>query len=242
MVQSRLRSQHRARESGIRSLIVDLVDVIRGTGSVRSFTDDPVDDATLERVLDHARFAPSGGNRQPWKVAVVKDLDVRRRLAEAMEPVWDEYSAISATGVTPFSVVPPAPYELESTRPGNVPNQLLSEIARIPVVLAVAADMSRIAMMDKDLDRVPITGGASVYPFCWNVLLAARSEGLGGVITTFASRVEPTTGPLLGLPEHHALVATLFLGHPVKQPTRLSRRPVSEFATVDRFDGPAFGT
>lgn len=219
---------------------MDLVDGIRTTGAVRSFTAEPVDDATLARVLDHARYAPSGGNRQPWKVAVVKDVSLRRRLAEAMQPVWDEYAQLSATGITPFSVVPPASYELTSTKPGNTPNLLLSEITSVPVVLAVAADLSLIAMMDKDLERTPITGGASVYPFCWNVLLAARSEGLGGVITTFASRVEPVTGPLLGLPENHALVATIFLGHPVKQPTKLSRRPVGSFTTVDRFDGPAF--
>lgn len=218
---------------------MDLVAGIRGTGSVRAFTPDPVDDATIARVLDHARFAPSGGNRQPWRVAVVKDRTTRERLGAAMQPVWDEYAQASATGVTPFSVVPPSSYELTSVVPGNTPNQLLAEIASIPVVLAVAADLSRIAMMDKDLDRAPITGGASVYPFCWNVLLAARTEGLGGVITTFASRVEPVTGPLLGLPEHHALVATIFLGRPVKQPTRLSRRPVHEFTTIDRFDGPS---
>ena len=219
---------------------MDLVDALRGTGSVRAFTDEPVADSALARVLDVARFAPSGGNRQPWRVAVVKDPELRRRLADAMTPVWDEYAAVSATGVTPFSSVPPAPYELESKRPGNVPNELLSEITRIPVVLAIAADLSRIAMLDKDLERAPITGGASLYPFCWNLLLAARSEGLGGVITTFASRAEAVTGPLLGLPEHHALAATIFLGHPVKQPTRLKRQPIEHFATIDRFDGPKF--
>lgn len=221
---------------------MDLVGALRSTGSVRAFTDEPVDDAVLARVLDVARFAPSGGNRQPWRVAVVKSPELRRRLAEAMTPVWDEYAAVSATGITPFSSVPPAPYELESKRPGNVPNQLLAEITQIPVVLAIAADLSRIAMMDKDLDRAPITGGASVYPFCWNLLLAARSEGLGGVITTFASRAEEITGPLLGLPEHHALAATIFLGHPVKQPTRLKRQSIEHFATIDRFDGPTFPT
>lgn len=219
---------------------MDLVDALRGTGSVRSFTDEPVDDTVLARILDIARFAPSGGNRQPWRVAIVRDVDLRRRLATAMTPVWDEYAAISATGITPFSSVPPAPYELESKRPGNVPNELLSEIARIPVVLAIAADLSRIAMMDKDLERAPITGGASVYPFCWNLLLAARGEGLGGVITTFASRAEHETGPLLGLPDGHALAATIFLGHPVTRATRLRRQPVAAFTTIDRFDGDRF--
>jgi nitroreductase len=95
--------------------------------------------------------------------------------------------------------------------------------------------------MDGQLHRPPITGGASIYPFCWSLLLSARAHGLGGVMTTFLSRVEPAAAPALGLPDHHALVATIFLGVPVHQPTKLRRDPVESFATRNRFDGPAFG-
>jgi nitroreductase len=171
---------------------------------------------------------------------VVDDVALRREMAALMRPVWDEYVAISSEGRTPFTAVDAAPYELTSVRPGNVPNDLLDRIDTVPVVLVVAADLRSIAMMDKDLNRAPITGGASVYPFCWSILLAARARGLGGVLTTFLSRVEPAAGPALGLPDDHALVATIFLGHPVRQPTRLTRRPVEEFASRNRFDGPAF--
>jgi len=220
---------------------MELRDGIRQTGAVRGFTNEPVTDAVLHAILDDARFAPSGGNRQPWRVAVVTDQAIRRELGAAMRPVWDEYASLVAAGRTPFTVVDPAPTVLSTTTPGNVPNDLIDNITQIPVVLAVAADLSRIAMMDKDLDRATVTGGASVYPFCWNILLAARERGLGGVITTFASRVEPVTGPLLGLPADHALAATIFLGRPVKQLTKLSRQPVESFTTIDRFDGPSFG-
>lgn len=220
---------------------MELRDGIRQTGAVRGFTNEPVTDAVLHAILDDARFAPSGGNRQPWRVAVVTDQAIRRELGAAMRPVWDEYASLVAAGRTPFTVVDPAPTVLSTTTPGNVPNDLIDNITGIPVVLAVAADLSRIAMMDKDLDRATVTGGASVYPFCWNILLAARERGLGGVITTFASRVEPMTGPLLGLPADHALAATIFLGRPVKQLTKLSRQPVESFTTIDRFDGPSFG-
>ena len=219
---------------------MELRDGIRTTGAVRGFTEQDVDDDTVHAILDDARFAPSGGNRQPWRVAVVKDLAVRRSLGDAMKPVWDEYVAISATGKTPFTVVDAAPYELASITPGNVPNDLSDKIESIPVVLAIAADLGSIAMMDKDLDRATITGGASIYPFCWSVLLSARSRGLGGVITTFASRVEPAVGPLLGLPDNWALAATIFLGYPVKQTTKLTRHAVEKFTTVDTFDGQVF--
>lgn len=221
---------------------MDLRDGIRRTGAVRGFTAEPVDRDVVAQLLDDARFAPSGGNRQPWRVAVVENLDTRRALAECMRPVWLEYATVAATGSTPFTTVASAPYEMASVTPGNVPNQLLDDIERIPVVLAVAADLSRIAMMDKDLDRPTITGGASVYPFCWSLVLSARAHGLGGVITTFASRAEALAGPLLGLPPHHALAATVFLGHPTHQATKLKRHPVESFATIDRFDGPPFTT
>ena len=97
-------------------------------------------------------------------------------------------------------------------------------------------------MMDGGLDRLPVTGGASIYPFCWNLLLSARAHGLGGVMTTFLSRVEPAAARHSGYPEHHALVATIFLGHPVHQPTKLWRHPVESFTTTNRFDGPVFGS
>ncbi len=219
---------------------MDLSQAIRTTGAVRRFTAEPVDDATLYALLDDARFAPSGGNRQGWRAAIVRDPDARRQLADLMRPVWDEYVAIGATGRTPFSVVESGTDEMTRAAAGVTPNELLDNIAAIPVVLAIAADLSMVAMMDKDLDRPPMTGGASIYPFCWNLLLAARSRGLGGVMTTFLSRAEPGAAPVLGLPPTYALAATIFIGHPVRQPTKLKRAPVETFTTIDRFDGEAF--
>ena len=216
---------------------MDLRDAIRTNGTVRDFTDEPVDDATISSILDDARFAPSGGNRQPWRVAVVKDPTLRRELATLMQPVWDEYLETAMVGGTPFNVVDYVrPHDITP----NKANALLEHIDTIPVVLAVAANLADVAMMDAELDREPVTGGASIYPFCWNLMLSARAHGLGGVMTTFLSRVEPAAAPALGLPDHHALVTTIFLGHPVHQPTRLKRHPVESFATTNRFDGPPF--
>ncbi len=215
-----------------------MIELLRTTGAARRFTDEAVDPAVVHQILDDARFAPSGGNRQPWRVAVVVDPARRRAIGDLMQAVWDEYKARPGGGA-PFNVVDD---DVEPT-PGRWPhvaNELLDAIEAVPVVLAVAADLRSIAMMDARLDRPPLTGGASVYPFCWSILLAARSRGLGGVLTTFLSRQERAAATVLGLPEHHALVATIFLGVPERSATKLKRRPVGEFATVDRFDGPPF--
>jgi nitroreductase len=85
-----------------------------------------------------------------------------------------------------------------------------------------------------------MAGGASIYPFAWNTLLAARAEGLGGVITTMAIRREPEVKALLGVPDHFAIAAVIALGYPTRQPTKLTRQPVEGFTTVDRFDGAVF--
>lgn len=212
---------------------MELIEALRSTGSARRFSDDPVDDETVSAILDDARFAPSGGNRQPWRVAVLKAMSIRRRLADLMTAVWQEYAGQPQDpSHAPFAFGRSA-----GGAPVATPNALLDDIERVPVVLAVAADLNKIALMDGELDRPPITGGASIYPFCWSVLLAARARGLGGVLTTFLSRAEVDAADVLGLPADHALVATLFLGHPTRLTTRLSRNPVARFATIDRFDG-----
>ena len=215
---------------------MDLLPTLRTTGAVRRFTAEAVTDGAVHQMLDDARFAPSGGNRQPWRVAVVVDPLIRRRLADLMQPVWDAYVARGQLGITPFNAV-------DDREPDDIPrtgNELLDHIESVPVVLAVAADLRKIALMDGQLDRVPVTAGASIYPFCWSILLAAHRRGLGGVLTTFLSRVEPAAAPLLGLPDDHALAATMFLGWPQHRSTRLTRRAVAEFTTIDRFDGGTF--
>jgi nitroreductase len=212
---------------------MDILTTLRTTGATRAFTDTPVARETVYAILDDARFAPSGGNRQPWRVAVVDDPATRREMAALMQPVWDDYVARAALGVTPFNVVD----DVTPRRVEHAPNPLLDGLDAAPAVLAVAADLRGIALMDGDVGRVPLVGGASIYPFCWSILLAAHGRGLGGVLTTFLSRAEPDAAPLLRLPPDHALVATIVLGFPVQQVTKLRRKPVESFASIDRFDG-----
>ena len=213
---------------------MDLTEALRTTGAAREFTDHPVGDDLLASILDDARFAPSGGNRQPWRVAVIKDTGIRRRIADLMTTVWRQYLGEGANS-------PNAPFALgrsSGAEPIAQPNGLLDNIEHVPVVLALAADLNRIALMDGDVGRPPVTGGASIYPFAWSILLAARARGLGGVMTTFLSRAELDAALIIGLPSDHALAATIFLGYPVHLNTKLRRATVAEFTTVDRFDGP----
>ena len=82
--------------------------------------------------------------------------------------------------------------------------------------------------------------GGSIYPFVWNVLLAARDKGYAGTITTLAVAQEPTLKEALGLEDYMALAAVVPLGKPVKQLTKLRRRPVEDIVKIGRFDGEPF--
>ncbi|GGO68552.1 nitroreductase family protein [Nocardioides deserti] len=220
---------------------MELSEVMRTTAAVREFTDDPLPDEVLHRILDDARFAPSGGNRQGTRVVVVRDGTTRERLAELNEPAVRRYVAQSKAGESPWNPVHPpgpTPEEIAATR---VPASFTEPVLRAPVVLVFVVDLAVVAAMDQDLSRVGIVGGASVYPLVWNVLLAARAAGYGGTITTMATAMEPEVKVLLGVPETYAVAAVVPLGRPVKQLTRLKRLPVEELAVRERFDGEPFG-
>ena len=89
--------------------------------------------------------------------------------------------------------------------------------------------------------RAGVISGASIYPFVWNILMAARHEGFGGTITTLAAAAESEVQALFNIPTEFAVAAVIPLGRPVKQLTKLKRLPVEEMVTREQFDGEPFG-
>ncbi len=225
---------------------VELRTALRSTGAVREFTDEIVSDATIAAILDDARFAPSGGNRQAWHVIVLKDPARRTRLGEIYLDAWHDYVAHSIAGLVPFS-----PLATETDRAAAAekradavalsrPDGFPETISSAPVLLVVTVDLALLAAVDRDLDRYGFAGGASVYPFVWQILLAAREYGLGGVITTMATRSEPALKELFELPDSHAVAAVVALGRAQREIRTLRRRTVEQFTSLDSFDGDSF--
>ncbi|WP_067667955.1 nitroreductase family protein [Nocardia miyunensis] len=223
---------------------MELSDAMRTTGAIREFTDEAVDDRTVYEILDDARFAPSGGNRQGWRAVVVRDPEVRLGLRDLYLPGWDEYLAMGRAGLVPWAPITDREAEARALREAAagkaVRGGLAGHLHEVPVLIVLLADLRALAASDRDLDRYTLVGGASVYPFAWNILLAARDRGLGGVMTTMLTRQEAQVRALLGVPGEYAVAAALVLGHPVRRPTKLRRAAVEDFTTVDRFDGPGF--
>jgi nitroreductase len=216
---------------------MELYDVMRTTFSSREFTAEPVSDALLAKILDNARFAPSGGNRQGWRVIVVRDPATRQALSALAAPAAKRYAAQVQAGESPWNTVNPTKVDdatIERTPP---PARLTEPFAKAPVVLVVCVDLQVVASMDQFLSRVGVISGASVYPFVWNILLGARQEGLAGTITTLPVAQEPKLQALLGIPSHVAVAAVMPMGRPVSRLTKLKRKPVAEFTTLERWGG-----
>ena len=211
--------------------------MMRTTAAVREFTDDPLPDEVLHTILENARFAPSGGNRQGVKFEVVRVTDTREGLVGATMPGARRYHAQRAAGETPFSGYDSSQVTEEQVAQTEVPDQVVEPLRRAPVVLVVCVDLRAVAALDKDLDRIGVVAGASVYPLVWNILLAARNEGFGGTITTMAVAEEPALKRLLGIPDPYAVAAVVPLGRPVRQLTRLTRVGVDEMTHVGHWQG-----
>jgi nitroreductase len=220
--------------------LVDIYDVMRTTFAARAFTDDPLPDDVLERILDNARFAPSGGNRQGARVIVIRDGSTREALTELSMTGARRYAAQIAHGESPWNPLHEPGPTAEAIAATEVPAPFTAPFLNAAVVLAVCVNLEVVAAMDQHLDRIGVISGGSVYPLVWNILLAARNEGFGGTISTMAVAEEPRVRELLCIPETYALAALLPLGKPVKQLTKLQRAGVAELATRERFDGEPF--
>jgi nitroreductase len=225
---------------------MDLTDALRTTGSIRAFLDQSVSDDVLYAILDDARFAPSGGNRQAWRVIIVKDERRRRAVRDLYLDGWHDYVAHVLAGLIPFSPLASdedralAASQRTAAIAVSQPEGFPETLDQVPVMLVVCADLAALAATDRDLGRYQIAGGASIYPFVWNVLLAARARGLGGVMTTIATRNEAGVREALDIPQDQIVASIVALGYPASRATKLKRRAVEEFTATDTFDGDRF--
>jgi len=198
--------------------VTELYEGLLTTRSIRRFTDEPVSDEDLAAILFAASRAPNGSNRNAFRFVVLRDGPVAAQakalLGEEFRRTWsgmqqsDRYSRISTFD--------------ESTaagRAGKAMQQFVDRFEQIPVVVLPCLVRYR---------PPNPTEGASIYPACQNLLLAARARGLGGVLTMWHGGVEAELRELLGIPEGAAIAATIPLGHPEGNHGPVRRRPLAE--------------
>src|SRR5207302_2152267 len=119
---------------------MDLDEAMRTTFSAREFTADPLPDTTLAEILERARFAPSGGNRQGWKVIVVRERATREALAKLTEPAAKRYAAQVAAGDSPWNTIDPPSVDAATIEKTPTPSRLTEPVLKAAVVLVVCVD------------------------------------------------------------------------------------------------------
>lgn len=215
---------------------MELQEVIRIAGTCRFFLADEVSDEILTRLLDAARFAPQGGNRQPVRWIVVREPATKRRLKEWYLEPWKAYMRATETGAV----------RVEGERARRMvenADHMAEHLDEVPVLLVVCAVLGDLTTPDAQLDRVGIVGGGSVYPAVQNLLLTARELGLGAALTTLLVGSEPKVKDLLGIPDGVATAGVIALGWPARPlARRLTRRPVAETAFAERWGTPLQAT
>ena len=208
---------------GLAADTVGLLEGLTTTRSIRRYTDDPIPDAALRDILFAATRAPSGSNRQPFRFLVLRDSAVageaKRLIGDAARSAWGEKRTRDGydrgTGTRADS---------PKARMAASMEHYVAHFEQAPVVVLPLLQRYRAPMP---------TEGASVYPACQNLLLAARALGYGGVLTVFHALVDAELHELLGIPDDVFIAATITLGTPAGHHGPVRRRPLAELVSED---------
>ncbi|MCP5058124.1 MAG: nitroreductase family protein [bacterium] len=199
---------------------VPLLEGIRTTRAIRRLRSDPVPREVIRKVCEAGTFAPSGGNRQPWRFVAVTDAERRRWVADRYRPRFHAYLAPALERAENDPAFPEAGRRLQ-----RAAIHLADHLHEAPVHLFVAAYTRRGKPQFQ-----------AVMPCIQNVLLACRAVGLGASLTTLHTGFGEECDRWLGLPENCPSCALIPIGWPVGKYGRPPRRSVDELLHWDHFE------
>lgn len=206
-----------------------LLEGLATTRTIRRYTDEPIPDADLASILWHATRAPSGSNRQPVRYVVLRDgpkaVAAKALLGGSFRAGWAAKRA--ADGYEQGSGAEP---DSPKARMAATMQHYVDHFESIPVVVLVCLVRYR--------SPNPYEG-ASVYPACQNLLLAAHGLGYGGALTMWHGAVEPELRSLLDIPDEVALSACITLGRPAGRHGPVRRRPLTDVVFDDGWGSAA---
>lgn len=190
------------------------------TRSIRRYTDEPVTEEQLGRALWLATRAPSGSNRQPFRFVVLRDGPVARKvrelLADGAQSIW---ATKSSSGEFPDRKPQSRTERMRASM-----DHYVEHLASAPVIVLPCMVRYR---------EPTVTEGASIYPAVQNLLLGARSVGLGGALTMFHQVHDDEIRRAIGVPDEAFIAATITLGHPAGAHGPVRRKPLDQLVFED---------
>ena len=208
-------------------LAMPIAEAMETQRAIRRLRPDPVDDEIVKACLELAVRAPSGGNLQNWEFVVVRDPDVKHQLARLNRQAWSVFKRVYAVRARRDEQVRKG---LEATQWGA------DHFEETPVVVVACLRGPRLWF--PPLATTSYYG--SIYPAVQNLLLTARSLGLGASLTTLPVWSSLMARRTLGLPWNVRPLAAVPLGWPRGRYGPTSRRPVEEVTHLDRYGNRAF--
>jgi nitroreductase len=216
-------------DSGVEGDEVTLYEGLVSTRAIRRYTDERVPEEVLRDILYAATRAPSGSNRQPFRFVVLTDgpvaAEAKRLIGEGARRFWA--AKRKADG-----------YDEGTGLDSDSPKSRLARTMELYVDTYESVPVLVLACYVRYRERSAVSDGASVFPACQNLLLAARALGYGGVMTGWQAAAEPELRALLGIPDNVELVATITLGRPQGGHGPVRRRPLPELVFGEQWERP----
>ena len=202
----------------------DLWEVMHTASSVRRYRDEPVSDELIDTCLRAASWAPSGGNQQPWKFVVLRSASLRDVITAAAHKTWDVMTEF-------YSISLP---DNDADDPKSRVLRTMAEHMRV----GGAAPVLVLFCVQPQRGTTELQQGGSIFPAVQNFLLAARAQGLGAAITLWHGSCEDELRSMVGIPDDWKIATLLTVGWPRGRHHTVRRKPLSEVATIDRWDSP----
>jgi nitroreductase len=197
----------------------DLWEAMSTARAIRRYRDAPVDQAVIDRCLEAATWAPSGGNQQPWRFVELRSPELRAIIGEGGRESWEimtEFYGLS---------VPDPDDRHPRARTVRTMHDYMMGAATVPVCFLFCVKPQRGAS--------PLEQGGSIFPAMQNFLLAARAQGLGASVALWHRSKEEELRPLIGIPDDWLIAATVTAGWPVGHHGPLKRKSVTGASCVD---------
>ena len=218
-------NRHELADIPVAADTVGLLEGMATTRSIRRYRDEPVPDDVLRDCCFAASRAPTGSNRQPFRLIVLTDGTVadeaKRLVAGAAATIWR--TKRRTDGYDDTTTPTGDDRKLDDSPKARMARSMETHVAALDRVPALVFP---VLLRHREPTE---TEGASIYPAVQNLLLAARARGYGGVVAMWHLPVERQLRDLLAIPDDAMLAATVTLGRPVGGHGPVRRRPLHHF-------------